>query len=234
MEISVVIPAYNEQAVILGTIREVQSYLKKNFLSWEIIVVDDGSTDETANHVESISGVRLVKLRHNNGKGYAVKTGMLASEGEYRLFMDADNSTNISELKHMIKEIQRCDIVVGSRALIQSQVIVSQNFLKKRLGRIGNRCIRFLLQLPLRDTQCGFKLFRASTKVLFEQQTLKRWGFDFELLFLAHKRGFRVHESPVVWVNNSQSKVRSTDYIRVLGDLMRVRWNWVRGKYGIL
>ena len=152
-----------------------------------------------------------------------MRQGVLESQGEYILFMDADNSTKISELGHFLEAIRTCDIVIGSRALSGSQITVAQHPLKRMAGRAGNVLVRLLLGIALKDTQCGFKLFRKKAKVLFEMQVVEGWGFDFEILFLAHKGGFLIQERPVMWVNNFDSKVTSVDYVRSLGDLLRVR-----------
>lgn len=231
MDLSVIIPAYNETAVIGATLRDVLTYLQKRPMTYEVIVVDDGSVDDTISLVQNIPEVRLIRHNVNQGKGEAVKTGVLASRGELILFMDADNSTNITELDHFLNEIGNYDIIIGSRALIDSQIRVRQNPLKVLGGRLGNLMIRLVLGLPFRDTQCGFKLFRRETIKVFRQQTIKRWGFDFELIFLASVRGFRILESPVQWVNNFDSKVSSLDYAKTLKDLLSIRLNYLLGKY---
>jgi glycosyltransferase involved in cell wall biosynthesis len=223
MQISVVIPAYNEESAIEATLREVLAYLPTHFNSYEVIVVNDGSKDATAAIVSRIPGVTLVQYEQNRGKGYAVKHGMLAALGEVILFMDADNSTKITELDHCMKEIRDYDIVIGSRALADSRIQVSQNPLKRSLGRLGNLIIKSVLGVPFQDTQCGYKLFRRSVLVLFEQQTIDRWGFDFEILYLAHRQGFRIYESPVHWENNFDSKVSVFSYPRTLFELLMIR-----------
>ncbi len=223
MEISVVIPAFNEASSIAETLAEVLSYLKSHFKSYELIVVNDGSTDKTVDIVSAIPGVTLLQYGANRGKGYAVKSGILAAQGDAILFMDADNSTRISELDHCMQELKNVDIVIGSRALTESQVQVSQNPIKKLFGRIGNKLIQGVLGVPFHDTQCGYKLFRKNVQPVFKQQTIDRWGFDFEILYLAHRQGFRIHESPVHWVNNFDSKVSMFSYPRTLFELLTIR-----------
>lgn len=223
MDFSVVIPAYNEGKDIGETLRLVREYLRAHFSSYEIIVVDDASTDRTADVVKSVEGVHLIRHAPNHGKGYAVKTGMLAAKGDLVLFMDADNSTSITELDHFIPEMRNHDIVIGSRATRGSTITVHQPPYKQWLGRLGNLVIRSVLGLSIHDTQCGFKLFRKETLALFRKQKLERWGFDFEILFLAARHGYRIMESPVTWTNNFETKVTLGGYFSVLRDVCMVR-----------
>ncbi|MBI4090633.1 MAG: glycosyltransferase family 2 protein [Candidatus Komeilibacteria bacterium] len=223
MDISIVIPAYNEEKDIRATLLSVSEYVRNNFSSSEIIVVDDASTDHTPDIVTSMPGVRLIRYAPNRGKGFAVKTGMLAASGDRVLFMDADNSTNIRELDHFIPEIRSHDIVIGSRAVPGAVIDLHQPLYKRWLGRLGNFIIRSVLSLSIYDTQCGFKLFRKETLFLFQKQRLERWGFDFEILFLAKRSGFRIMESQVTWTNNFDTKVTLGGYISVLRDVCMVR-----------
>lgn len=223
MELSVIIPAYNEDSVIEATVQEVLVYLREHVRSYELLVVDDGSTDRTAAIVGAIPGVTVLHYGRNRGKGFAVRYGVLAAKGDLILFMDADNSTKIHELSHFLKEIKDYDIVIGSRALSGSHIQVHQNRFKRSLGRLGNRLIRMVLGVPFEDTQCGFKLFRVATRSIFEQQTIDRWGFDFELLYLAYHQGFRIYESPVRWENNFDSKVSPWSYPKTLLELLSIR-----------
>src|SRR3989339_115182 len=173
MEISVVIPAFNEVKDIAKTIADVGSYLKNHFSSFEIIVVDDKSNDRTLQIIQSIDGIRVLKNLKNHGKGYAVAKGMKAATGDLLLFMDADNSTKISELDNFLSELKNYDVVIASRGLKDSKVTVSQNFLKTNLGRMGNFFSRILIDENIRDTQCGFKLFKKSAKHLFDKLTIE-------------------------------------------------------------
>lgn len=223
MEFSVVIPAYNEEKDIGATLRSVREYLGSHFSSFEIVVVDDASTDHTAGVVQAIEGVQLMRYSPNRGKGYAVKTGMLAAKGDLVLFMDADNSTNITELDHFIPEMRTHDIIIGSRATKGSAITVHQPSYKRWLGRLGNLVIRSILGLGIHDTQCGFKLFKKDTLSLFRKQKLERWGFDFEILFLATRQGYRILESPINWTNNFDTKVTLGGYLSVLRDVCMVR-----------
>lgn len=229
--ISVIVPAYNEEAVIRATVLDILSYLKRKFGKYEIIVISDGSTDSTVEQVSKIKAVRVISNKFNKGKGYSVKRGMMMSNGDLVLFMDADNSTNITELGHFLRELDEADIIIGSRALKDSNVVVGQNQLKQTLGRLGNSLIKLVLDLQLKDTRCGFKLFKRKTIHLFEKLRLDRWGFDDEVLFLAKKAGYIISESPVTWVNNFESKVRFTDYIISLFELLNIRIRYQLKKY---
>jgi len=231
MEISVVIPAFNEVKDIAKTIADVGSYLKNHFSSFEIIVVDDKSNDRTLQIIQSIDGIRVLKNLKNHGKGYAVAKGMKAATGDLLLFMDADNSTKISELDNFLSELKNYDVVIASRGLKDSKVTVSQNFLKTNLGRMGNFFSRILIDENIRDTRCGFKLFKKSAKHLFDKLTIEGFAFDFELIFLARKYKFKVKEMPVVWVNNFNSAVRWYDYPKTMLNLIGIRINNLSGKY---
>lgn len=230
MEISLVIPAYNEETVIAATVEEVYRFLKNNFKSFEIIVVDDKSTDSTLAIISQLP-VKVLRNLKNHGKGYTVAKGVKAAQGEWILFMDADNSTNIRELVNFLPYIYSYQIVVASRALPDSKVVVSQNFIKVFLGRLGAWFIRIFLRIKVLDTQCGYKFFHHSTKVLFSKLTIDDWGFDFELLFLARKYNFKVKEVPVRWVNNFDSKVKWYSYLKTLGQVFKVSLNNFLEKY---
>lgn len=234
MKLSVIIPAYNEEQVIIATTTEVASYSHSLFgVEAEILVVDDGSTDTTVQKVLSLPGVRLIQHQTNQGKGAAVRTGALAASGDYVLFMDADNSTKINELPAFLTAAESgADVVIASRALASSAIIVSQNWVKQLLGKLGNTIIQVAAVPGIHDTQCGFKLFRrSSTRVLFEQQSINRWAFDIELLAMARWRGLKIVELPVRWENNFNSKVKPVDYFTTLMAVFGVQLNKLLGKY---
>lgn len=231
MEISVVIPAYNEAAVIAKTIESVKRFLSANFTSFEIIVVDDHSKDTTVDIVRSQSGVRLIRNLKNHGKGYTVAKGVSSAKGDWILFMDADNSTDISELRKFLPQREEDTIFIGSRGLTDSEVKVKQSSLKVFLGKSGNRLTRIFIAPDITDTQCGFKLFPKKTQFLFSKLTIATWGFDFELLWLARKYHFKIKEVPVVWVNDFDSKVRWYSYPQTLWQIFKVRINDFLGKY---
>lgn len=233
VSVSVIIPAFNEGALLYVTLTEIEAYCRGHFKLFEIIVVDDGSVDNTALEAERVKNVTVIRLPQNRGKGFAVKTGVQKARYDYILFMDADNSTSIEELPAFLQAAQNADIVIGSRALFNSKVILAQNYVKRTIGRMGNLCIKTLLGLPVHDTQCGFKLFTSQAKYIFELQTLDRWGFDFELLFIAKTNRLTISELPVRWVNRAQSRVKAFDYVRVLGEVVLVRFRGFRGMYNM-
>ncbi|MBT6691470.1 glycosyltransferase family 2 protein [Candidatus Parcubacteria bacterium] len=231
MQISVIIPAYNEEGVIADTIKEIRGFLQDNFESFEIVVVDDKSTDSTLNIIQSLADVRAVKNIKNHGKGYSVAKGVKVAKGDLILFMDADNSTRIVELQKFLPQIKDYPIVIGSRGLKDSDVQIKQNFIKAFLGKAGNMLIRILVAPRISDTQCGFKLFTKESKYLFDKLTIERWGFDFELIFLARKYSLKIKEVPVVWRNNFDSKVTWLGYVSTLLQVFKVRLNNILGKY---
>ncbi|MFA6307571.1 MAG: dolichyl-phosphate beta-glucosyltransferase [Patescibacteria group bacterium] len=231
MEISVIIPAYNEEILIESTIIEVKDFLKNNFNNFEIIIVDDKSTDRTLAILQSIDNIIVLRNLKNHGKGYTVAKGVKAACGEIILFMDADNSTKITELKSFLPKIDNYDLVIASRGLENSDIQVSQNLFKSLLGKLGNFFSRLLIDNNIKDTQCGFKLFKKDIKYLFEKLTIPGFAFDFELIFLARKYKFKVKEMPVTWVNNFNSTVKWHDYPKTMLNLLNIRLNNLLGKY---
>jgi len=231
MQISVVVPAYNEEEVIADTVKEVREFLQNNFDSFEIILVDDKSTDSTLKIVQALPGVKVIRNLINHGKGYSVSKGVKSAQGDVILFMDADNSTRIVELNKFLPKIKDYQIVIASRGLKDSDIQIKQNFIKVFLGKAGNMLIRILVAPNISDTQCGFKLFTKQSKFLFDKLTIQRWGFDFELIFLARKYNLKIKEMPVVWRNNFDSKVTWWGYISTLLQVFKVRWNNIIGKY---
>jgi len=231
IEISVVIPTYNEEEKISETLKSVLAYLSSNFKTFEVIVVDDGSQDRTLQEVEKYPQIKILRNLINHGKGHAVKKGILASQGELILFMDADSSTDIAELKKLQSYLSDFPIVIASRAIENSQVLKRQNLFKVFLGSSGNKLIQYILGLQINDTQCGFKLFQGKTKNLFNQLTINRWGFDFELLFLAKLFHYPIKEVPVIWVNRQESRVTSLSYLQTFWQVFQVRLNYLIGKY---
>jgi glycosyltransferase involved in cell wall biosynthesis len=215
--LSFVIPAYNEAARLGSTLKQVFAYLQAQPYSSEIIIVNDGSTDDTVHVVESIFAVnsahipaRLISYSPNRGKGYAVRQGLLAAEGTVALFSDADLSTPISDLPLLLNPILagEFDVVFGSRALDRSLIGVHQPWLREQSGRAFNLIMQLATGLPYADTQCGFKAFRLEVcRPIVEGAILDRFGFDVELLYLAHRAGLRLREQPVHWNDAAGSKV---------------------------
>lgn len=231
LDISIIIPVYNEKEVIKDTINKVKEYLKNKFKSFEIIVIDDKSTDNTLEILNNIENIKVLKNSNNHGKGYTVAKGVKEAKGKLILFMDADSSTSIIELDNFIKYSNDYDLIIGSRALKDSKIKTKQNIIKRILGKLGNLIIRLIIFSKVKDTQCGFKLFNNKVKYLFEKLTIEDWGFDFELIFLTRKYSLNIKELPVEWDNNFDSKVKWTDYIKTLLQVFKVRFNNLINKY---
>ncbi len=238
MDLSVVIPAYNEAHRIGPTVTRVVDYLAGRPGTAELLVVIDGSRDHTGAVVRSVPSrvpVRLLDRTVNTGKGAAVRRGMLAAHGRLRLFSDADLSTPIEEVDRLASAIAAgADVAIGSRRLPASTVRVPQPWLRRTMGGLFNACVRAVAVPGVRDTQCGFKLFTATaTARLFRRQRIEAFGFDVELLWLARRYGLRVAEVPVTWDDDPRSSVRPVaDAARMLGDLIRIRLADRRGWYG--
>jgi dolichyl-phosphate beta-glucosyltransferase len=236
-KVSIVIPAFNEESRIGESLRKIETFLEGVPWTWEILVVDDGSTDKTAATVGGmqIPGLRLLCNGGNRGKGYSVKSGVLASRGEYVIFSDADLSTPIDQLQKLLAaaENQSADIVIGSRAVDRSFIEKHQSRGREIGGIIFNRIVRVVLGLKIHDTQCGFKLFRRDkTLPVFEKMTIEGFGFDPELLFLASKAGLKTLEIPVRWSHAEDSKIRfMRDSVRMFRDLIQIRLNHFKGRY---
>jgi glycosyltransferase involved in cell wall biosynthesis len=237
--ISIVVPAYNEQARLPETIRRIQEFLvKSGWTFWEIVIVDDGSTDDTVKIMsalaESNPNVRILRNPGNRGKGYSVQHGMAEARGEWRLFTDADLSAPIEELDKLWEATVRDNshVAIGSRALDRSLIGVHQPGMREAAGRIFNAAMRAVIGLQIADTQCGFKLFHGSASLaIFPRQTQERFGFDVEILFIAKKLGFRISEVPVRWNHMEGSKVGMLTGLHAFTELLQVRWNDLRGKY---
>jgi len=239
LHLSVIIPAYNEEVRLPGTLDDVMRYLSRQNYTSEVIVANDGSTDgtETVARAHMNESVPLLLAEHadgaNHGKGAAVKLGMLRASGEFRLFMDADNSTTIDQIERFWPALGGgFDIAIGSRKMAGADVVVHQPWYKELSGRAGNILIRALAVPGILDTQAGFKLFTQECVLdLFPRLTVDRWGYDIELLAMARCRGFRVCEIPIRWVNSPESKVRSGAYFEVLREVWRIRRNLRGGRY---
>jgi dolichyl-phosphate beta-glucosyltransferase len=239
MQLSVIIPAYNEERRLPNTLEAIGAYLHARSLRAEIIVVDDGSSDETAALVEKYQekypSLRLVSNGGNRGKGFSVRHGVLEARGEIALFTDADLSTPIEEADKLLAAINEngYDGSIGSRAVDRSLIGVHQSVVREQAGIFFNRLVRWIVGIGFSDTQCGFKAFRTEpARIIFEQQRIERFGFDPEILFLAKRNGLRVAEVPVRWSHDSGTKVNvAADGMRMFLDLLVIRWNAIRGLY---
>ncbi|HEX8504342.1 MAG TPA: dolichyl-phosphate beta-glucosyltransferase [Hymenobacter sp.] len=239
--LSFVIPAYNEAARLGRTLSQVLAYLQVQPYSSEVIVVNDGSTDGTAQVVETIfaahtgrTATRLLSYSPNRGKGYAVRHGLLAATGTVALFSDADLSTPVTDLPLLLNPILagEFDVVFGSRALDRSLIGVHQPWLREQSGRFFNLVMQLATGLPYSDTQCGFKAFRlAVCRPIVEGATLDRFGFDVELLYLAHQTGLRLCEQPVHWNDAAGSKVGLLNGLDGFRELRQLRRRAKRGFY---
>ncbi len=237
--LSIVIPAYNEEARIAQTLDTVAAYTGAQGYSWEVVVADDGSVDGTAALVEAAARehgeIRLVRLAHA-GKGSAVRAGMLEARGEYRFLADADLSMPIEQVERFLPpNMADFEVAIGSREAPGARRI-GEPPSRHAMGRAYNGMVRLLAVPGLSDTQCGFKCFVAeAAESLFPLQRATGFGFDVEVLFLARRMGMRIREVPVDWYFREGSKVKPVrDSFLMLRDLLSVRWNHARGRYGDL
>jgi glycosyltransferase involved in cell wall biosynthesis len=235
---SLIFPAFNESRRLATTLEKVLSYVSQQRWKAEIIVVNDGSTDETAEIVRQYAArnpiVRLVENPGNRGKGYSVRNGMLNGHGDVLLFSDADLSSPISEAPKLLTAIEKgADVAIGSRWLKSELQTERQSVVRQLFGRVYNLLLRVILGLDYRDTQCGFKAFtRDAARRIFAAQRIERWGFDPELLFLAKIYGLRVAEVPVEWGHAGASKINPIpDGVRMFLEMLSIRWNGLTGKY---
>jgi dolichyl-phosphate beta-glucosyltransferase len=239
--LSIVVPAYNEAARLGKSLPEILDYLNREVSSPELIIVDDGSTDDTAAVAREILAkpdrvrASVVSYQSNLGKGRAVRLGLLAARGDVGLFTDADLSTPISETPKVVEPIVsgECDLVFGSRALDRGLIGVHQPWRREQGGRVFNLAVRLATGLPFWDTQCGFKAFRMDVcRPLLEGATIDRFGFDVELIYLAYRAGLRLREVPVRWDHNEGSKVNVfSDSFKMLNEVGLIRQQARRGVY---
>jgi glycosyltransferase involved in cell wall biosynthesis len=237
---SIVIPAFNEGTRLGPTLEKVLGYVHAQKWDAEIIVVNDGSRDNTADIVRSFAAkdgaLRLVENPGNRGKGYSVRNGMLNARGQIVLFSDADLSSPIEEAPKLFQALEAgADIAIGSRWLRAETQTQRQPLHRQLFGRIFNLMLRITLGLKFKDTQCGFKAFKQSAvQKIFPLQKIERWGFDPEILFLARKFGFKVQEIPVAWGHSGETRINPLlDGFRMFVEMLRVRWYDLSGKYDV-
>jgi len=238
MSYSIVIPAYNEGKRLAATLDKVLGYVHQQGWDAEVIVVNDGSRDNTAEIVRTFAErdplVRLVENPGNRGKGFSVRHGMLKARGEVIIFSDADLSSPIEEMLELLQAIESgADIAIGSRWLRAELQTKRQSLHRQLFGRIFNGLNRLILGLRFKDTQCGFKAFtRRSAQTILPLQQIERWGFDPEILFLAGKFGFRVDEVPVRWGHSGGTRINPlVDGAHMFQEMLRIRWYDLTGKY---
>jgi len=237
-DLSIIIPSYNEEARLPGTLQRIAEYLPTLKLRTEVLVVDDGSTDRTASVAESfhgkLTGLRVLSNGTNRGKGYSVRHGMLEAQGDMVLFTDADLSAPIEEAEKLLSPLNNgYDVAIGSRAMDRSLISTRQSIFRETAGIIFNKIVRMVLRLPFVDTQCGFKAFRRERcRIIFEQQRIEGFGFDPELLYLARHYGLQAIEIPVRWGHSEATKVNMLgDSLKMFGDIFTIRWNAMSGRY---
>jgi dolichyl-phosphate beta-glucosyltransferase len=235
---SIVIPAFDESARILATLQSVIACIREKGWTAEVLVVNDGSRDATAEIVKAFARdapeVRLIENPGNRGKGYSVRSGLLQALGEVVMFTDADLSAPIEEAERLFAAItQGADIAIGSRWLEKGRQTHRQPFYRQFFGRCFNAVTRAVMGLRFADTQCGFKAFtRAAAQTVFQLQTIERWGFDPEILFIALKRGYRVVEVPVSWAHDERTRMSYLkDGLTMLEEIATIRWNALLGRY---
>ena len=233
--LSIILPCYNEGNKLLNNVTKIINYLKQiKIEDYEIIIVNDGSKDNTIEKIIDVKEyypdvIKLVHYKDNHGKGYAVKKGILEAKGENLIFMDVDLSTDLSAIKtccQIMKETNDYSIIIGSRRLPESQLTKPQGGLRKFIGNGCKFYTNFKLKLGISDTQCGFKCFKTNVaKEIIEKQTIEKWAFDAELLYIARLNNFAIKEIPVIWENDEDSKVApikaSIDFICDLGKIKK-------------
>lgn len=241
--LSVIIPAYKEGERIGRTLLEIENHLNRKDLDYEVLVVVDGSPDNTAeiakNYAGQVRNLRVVSNPENHGKGYVVRQGLLEAKGKIRLFMDADGSTSITHIDKFLPEFENgLDVVIGSRDIEGSYIQVHQPKYRELFGDMGNWLIRIVLGLwNYPDTQCGFKaLSEEAAEDVASRMVVDRFGFDFELIALAEKMGYKVKQMPVRWLNEEGSTVSLTGpngFIQVFVDLFKTKWRFISRKYSL-
>jgi dolichyl-phosphate beta-glucosyltransferase len=233
--LSVVIPAYNEAGRLPQSLERLHEFLRGWGRSFEVLVVDDGSRDDTARLARGsgVPGLTVLQNEGNRGKGFSVRRGMLAARGDHRLMTDADLSTPIEELPRLLAVQEAgADVVIGSRALPGANIEVHQPWYRENMGRVFNLLVRALAVPGLRDTQCGFKLWSArAANEAFAAARLDGFSFDVETLFVARRRGYRIAEIPVTWRNDAATRVGMLGGFLAFPDLLRIRLNHWLGRY---
>jgi glycosyltransferase involved in cell wall biosynthesis len=236
-DLSIIIPSYNEEARLPGSLERIAAYINAGRPNTEVIVVDDGSTDKTATVAEQfrerIIDLRILSNGVNRGKGFSVRHGSLEASGNIILFTDADLSAPIEEADKLLNALGDHDVAIGSRAMNRNLIEAHQSAFREFAGILFNKIVRTILRLPFVDTQCGFKAFRREPcRIIFEQQTIERFGFDPELLYLARHHGLSTVEVPVRWAHSPATKVSMfRDSLQMFTDVFIIRWNGLKGRY---
>lgn len=235
--LSIIIPAYNEERRLSNTLDEFIKYLTRQDYTYEIIIVDDGSTDNTldllVNYSTKYNFIKMSRNAKNMGKGYSVKRGIKEANGEYILFSDADLAVRPEYICLIIKELEKgVDIVIGSRAAEGAEIEAPQPKLRESLGMLFNSIVKRFITHDFLDTQCGFKGFKANVaKTICKEQTLCGYCFDIEILLIAQKDGYTIKEAPVIWNDKEGSKLSIADAPNILMELVKLRINKAKGVY---
>jgi len=237
--LSVIIPAYNEEANVKNTIMDISRYLSRQDYLSEIIIINDGSKDNTAKVCSGLQSavynLKFIDNEINQGKGAVVKQGMLVARGKYRIYLDADGAISIDQIDKFWPYIkEKYDIVIGSIKLPGAVVEEEYSAYRKILGELSKYLIRVLTIWEIHDTQRAFKLFKADVaEKIFSKQTITRWGFDIEILVIAKTLGYKIKELPVKWINPAMAGkgVSLMGYFNTLKELFQIKWNSLRGKY---
>jgi dolichyl-phosphate beta-glucosyltransferase len=237
-DLSIVIPAFNEEDRLGPTVRDYMAYCHETGRQTELIVVDDGSLDRTSLVVNTLASefpeIRLIRLAENQGKGQAVRSGVVNAQGKLVLFADADGATPLPEIEQLEAALAAgADVAIGSRAVSNRRVKVEARLYRRIIGRTFHGLVEMLMVPGVKDTQCGFKLFRgAVAHDLFSRMRVRGFSFDVEVLMMAQRRGYRIAEVPVNWTHQPGSKVNLvTDSARMLGDLFVIRGRYMSGQY---
>lgn len=236
--LSVIIPAYNEEKRVLSTLSKICAYLFTKDFPYEIIVVDDGSTDNTLQMVKNFASsdnhIVILINEQNSGKGFSVRKGMLSARGEYVFFTDADLSTPIEEIEKCLPYlINGYDVVIGSRSMPGSDILVHQPWYREKMGKIFNFMVNMVLLKGIIDTQCGFKGFkREAVKTVFNRCKIDGFSFDVEALYLSRKYNFKIKEIPIRWENSPLSKVSPIKHsLQMFKDLIGIKIKDLKGDY---
>lgn len=238
--VSIIIPALNEEKNLKKTINEFVQYLNKQIYDYEIIIINDGSTDKTKEKIielqEKFQNIILMEHKFNQGKGASVRKGLLTAKGDFRLFIDADNATSIDHLDQVWSQFEKSyDIVIASRNkkdVPNTKMLIPQSAWKRFLGRFGNLIIQKVMGTDIWDTQCGFKIFtKEATNNILSKTMINRWAIDIEILTIASLQNYKIAKIPVEWKNSDESRVKPIDYIKTLIELLKIKTNEIKGKY---
>jgi len=234
--LSLIVPAYNEEKIIKSSLEKIIKYLKSRGYTWEILVVDDGSVDNTVKIAETFSkkGVRVVRLSRNFGKGKALREGVMKSIGEYVVYSDCDLSVPIEAIDSVLIKLEKgIGVVIGSRRVPGAHIMVHQPFLREAMGRVFTLLTQIILQMKLVDFTCGFKGFsKKAAKKVFSKGKVNRWAYDSEILFLAKLNKYKIAEVPVSWFNRKDSRVNLRHVVwESFIDLLKIRKNQFVGEY---